>query len=206
MIELERGKRRATTTAVLEESQFAGGEITRRQCLQQTRQMIGVFRHFHHGAVTGSKNAGQRVKCHGDREVPGHDNPDHTDWLRDKAGPRQRQLHRINVALLRLHPLLHPLDGVLQAIQGDCDFGEGRFKARTATVILVDRLDERFTVIGDQPHQRLEVSHALHSVRVAVALKVGLLTFQALKKLDWDFDFSVHRCVTRCVCRDAACP
>ena len=47
--------------------------------------MARVLRHLHHRPIAGGKNTHHRHDAQIDREIPRHDNANHTNWLRNDA-------------------------------------------------------------------------------------------------------------------------
>jgi hypothetical protein len=123
--------------------------------------VLGIFRHLDHRSIAGGQNRSERAEAQIKWEIPGDDDPDDAERLRDDAIARERVGHDVDVSALRLHPLLQFFGGVGDCFQDNEIFAEQGLELRPVAVVGVDRCDQLILVVFEELRERLQVGHAL---------------------------------------------
>ena len=161
VVEGQLRERDAHAAAVVEDAQLVGREVVRQRGHQQLGEMARVLAHLHHRAVAGGKDGHQRQEAQVDREVPGHDHPDHAQGLRDHAVGGQAEDLAVDGALLRLHPAAQVLERDLDVADHRHQLHQHRLVARAVAVVGADGVADRFLVVEDVAAQLQQVGLAL---------------------------------------------
>jgi hypothetical protein len=90
---------------------------------------------------------GKRAEAKIKREIPGNDDPDNAERLRDDTISRERIGHEVDVSALRLHPLFQIFGDVGDCFEHNEVFGEQGLEFRSVAVVGVDRCDQLVLVV-----------------------------------------------------------
>jgi hypothetical protein len=155
----------AHAAGLFEPQQLLPREVTRRDFPQQARQRDRVLRQLDHGAIARGEGTGELREGQVDGKVPRDDQPDHSQRLRYDPVPGAGIQQGVDTPALGFHPLLQPLDGVVDAV-GDRDhLGKQRFVPGAVAVVLVDGPDDGVEVFAEQPLEGQQVLPALLEIR-----------------------------------------
>jgi hypothetical protein len=130
-------------------------EFSRDHLLEQCREPRRQLARLDHHPVAGGERADRGRKRELQRVVPGRDDADHPEWLRDQAVFRGPELQRGRDAPRR-HPPLQVPGGVLDFGEQEQRLGDRRLDRRSVAEIGGDRLCEAGLVIGDRRAQPLQ--------------------------------------------------
>ena len=161
VVKLELGKLDADAAGFVEEGELFPGEIGRAFFNQQFRQVAGILRHFHHGAVACGEGGNQAAEAEIDREIPGHDGTHNAQGLGYDAVAGAKEILPVDAPALRFHPLFQVFEGVIHPVHDTENLGEKGLMARAVAIVRADGRHDGVAVVTDEGFYFEQVSLAL---------------------------------------------
>jgi hypothetical protein len=152
MIEGKRGKRLGDLLLDAGDEQLRRVEFLRDHLLEQRGKMRHELARLDHHAVAGGDRADCRRKRELQRIIPGCDDADHAERLRNQPVARRHELQRSRHALRR-HPALQVFCGMADLAEHQQRLGDGGLDRRAMAEIGRDRLLEALLIVGDRSAQ-----------------------------------------------------
>ncbi len=155
VVERERGKSLGDLILDAGDDHFGRVEFRRDHLFQQRREPRRQLARLDHHPVAGGERPDRRRQRELERIIPGRDDADDAERLRDQVVFRRPELQRGRNAPRR-HPCLQVLGGVLDLREQKQRFGDRGLDCRAVAEIGQDRLLEACLVLGDRRAQPLQ--------------------------------------------------